>query len=205
MRSLLVPVQRYICPSVKTMKQAIPINLPNILTLLRILLTPLFAICLIRHALGSALFVFTIAVVTDSLDGLIARLLKQKTTIGAYLDPAADKLLLSTAFVMLAIHRLLPGWLTVIVITRDLLILFGVGLFNIVNAKFEVRPSVLSKITTVAQVLCVCWVLVRVQVPSLPTIEWLLFWFAAGMTTVSGFQYIYRGMNILSEQSSKMP
>ena len=82
-------------------KRSIPINVPNTLTLLRILLTPLFAIFLIKHFLDLALLVFAIAAVSDGMDGLIARLFRQKTTLGAYLDPAADKLLLTTAFVTL--------------------------------------------------------------------------------------------------------
>ncbi|NVM20850.1 MAG: CDP-alcohol phosphatidyltransferase family protein [Desulfobacterales bacterium] len=176
-------------------------NVPNSLTLLRVLLTPLFAICLMKHLLGPALFVFAIAAITDGLDGFVARFFKQKTTLGTYLDPAADKLLLATAFVTLAIQGMIPGWLTVIVMTRDVLILFGVALFNIMHKEFEAKPSMLSKITTVAQVATVSSVLVGFYVPKIVHIQWPLFWFAVAMTTVSGFQYIYRGLNILHEDS----
>jgi len=182
-------------------KHSMPINLPNTLTLLRILLTPLFAIFLIRHLLDYALLVFAIAAVSDGVDGLVARLFRQKTTLGTYLDPAADKLLLATAFVTLGVKELIPSWLVVIVITRDVLILFGVALFIITGHKFEPRPSILSKITTVAQVISVLSVLVGCQVPKIAQVQLPLFWFAAGMTMVSGFQYIYRGLNILQEES----
>ena len=184
------------------MKRLTPrINIPNTLTLIRILLTPVFAICLIRHLFDGALFVFVVAAITDGLDGLVARLFKRKTTLGAYLDPAADKLLLITAFVTLAIQRMIPGWLSVIVITRDILIILGVALLNIMDRSIEIKPSVLSKITTVAQLTTVCSVLVAHQVNTIAQIEWFLFWSTASVTTASGFHYIYRGLNILQENN----
>jgi len=183
-------------------KRSTPINIPNSLTLVRILLTPLFAICLIRHLLESALVVFAIAAFTDGLDGFVARVFRQKTTLGAYLDPVADKLLLATAFVTLAIQGLIPSWLTVIVMTRDVLILFGVGLLGIMNREFEARPAVSSKITTVAQLATVCSVLVGFQTEKWIHAQTALFWFTAAMTIVSGLQYIYRGLTILQEDSS---
>lgn len=182
-------------------KRPIPINIPNTLTLLRILLTPLFAICLIKHLLSDALLVFAIAALTDGLDGLVARVFRQKTTLGVYLDPAADKLLLATAFVTLAIQGVIPSWLTVIVMTRDVLIFFGVALLNIMDREFEARPTLLSKITTVAQLATVWLVLMGFQTPELGQMRWPLFWFTAIMTVVSGFQYIYRGLNILQEDT----
>lgn len=183
-------------------KRSVPINIPNSLTLIRILLTPVFAICLIKNLFGSALLVFAVAAVTDGLDGLVARLFRKKTALGAYLDPAADKLLLATAFVTLAIQGKIPSWLTVIVIMRDVLILFGVALFNIMQRDFEATPSFLSKTTTVAQVAVVCLVLVGFQTQKIAQAEPVLFWFAAAMTTISGLQYIYRGLNILQEEPS---
>ena len=183
-------------------KRSIPVNIPNSLTLLRILLTPLFAICLIRHLLDAALTVFAVAAVTDGLDGLVARLFRQKTTLGAFLDPAADKLLLATAFVTLAIQGMMPSWVTVIVMTRDVLILFGVVLLNIMGREFEAKPSILSKITTVVQLATVLSVLVGFHEPKVGQIQAPLFWSAAAMTTISGLQYIYRGLSILQEDAS---
>lgn len=180
-------------------KKSIPINLPNTLSIVRILLTPLFVICLLKHALAAALLVFVVAALTDGLDGLVARVFKQKTVLGAYLDPIADKLLLTAGFVALAIQSLIPSWLAVIVITRDILILFGVALLTIMNRKFEARPAILSKITTVAQLASVCSVLIGFHAPVPPHIQLSLFWFTAAMTTISGLQYIYRGLHILNE------
>lgn len=192
-------------PEAIIVKRSIPINFPNTLTIIRILLTPLFAMCLIKHMLGEALLVFAVAAVTDGLDGLLARLFQQKTTLGAYLDPAADKLLLSTAFVTLAILGLIPSWLTVIVMTRDVVILFGVALLNIMRREFEARPSVLSKITTVVQVATVFSVLAGFRAPKIGQIQWPLFCFAAAMTTISGLHYMYWGLNILHEETPKSP
>jgi cardiolipin synthase len=183
-------------------KRSIPINIPNSLTLVRVLLTPVFAICLIKHLLGSALTIFAIAAVTDGLDGLVARVFRQKTRLGAFLDPAADKLLLATAFVTLAIQGMMPSWVTVIVMTRDVLILFGVVLLNIMGREFEAKPSILSKITTVVQLATVLSVLVGFHEPKVGQIQSPLFWSTAAMTTISGLQYIYRGLNIMQENSS---
>jgi cardiolipin synthase len=187
------------------MKKSIPINVPNTLTVLRILLTPLFAICLIKRLPESALLVFAVGAVTDGLDGLVARLFRQKTILGAYLDPIADKLLLTTAFITLAIQGLIPSWLTVIVITRDILIIFGIALLSIMNREFEAKPAMLSKITTVAQLATVCSVLIGLQTSIIVQVEWPLFWFTGAMTTVSGFQYIYRGLNILNDEGPSRP
>jgi len=182
-------------------RRPIPINIPNSLTLLRILLTPLFAIYLIRHLWVGALVVFAIAAVTDGLDGFIARVYRQKTMLGTYLDPAADKLLLLTAFITLAVQGFIPSWLAVIVLTRDVVILFGVALLTIMDRDFEARPSMLSKITTVAQLATICSVLIGFQVPKMIQMQSSLFWFAAAMTVVSGLQYIYRGLNIVQDET----
>jgi len=153
---------------------------------------------------GPALLVFAIAAVTDGLDGLMARFFHQKTPLGAYLDPAADKLLLATAFVVLTIQGLIPGWVTVIVITRDVVIVFGVVLLNMMDREFVARPSILSKLNTVAQLATVCSVLAGFHVPKIGQIQWLLFWLVAATTTVSGFQYLYRGLIIVNEEPSKL-
>lgn len=183
-------------------KLAVRINIPNALTLARILLTPVFAICLIRHLFGTALLVFTVAAVTDGLDGFVARVFRRKTALGAYLDPTADKLLLTTAFITLAIQGMIPGWITVIVITRDVIILSGVGLLSLMNRGFEAKPSLLSKMTTVAQLLTVWVVLLAHQAAVVGQIETILFWASAILTTTSGLQYMYRGLTILQEDNS---
>lgn len=181
-------------------KDSVPINIPNTITLLRILLTPLFVIFLMRQLFGFALLVFAIAAVSDGLDGLVARLFRKRTTLGAYLDPAADKLLLVTAFVTLAVQGYMPGWMAVIAITRDILILFGIALFIMIGSEFHPRPSILSKITTVAQLAFILAVLGGNYDPRIIWLEEPTLWFAAAMTMISGFQYIYMGLNILQKE-----
>lgn len=186
----------------KINKQSILMTLPNLLTLLRIVLTPLFAIFLLNNDYNNALWIFVIAGVSDGLDGFIARAFKQKSELGAYLDPIADKLLLSTAFIMLAAVQFIPSWLTVIVIARDVLILFGVALlFIITDYNIKIKPSFLSKITTVAQLLTVFIVLLKPYISKVAVIHSPLFMFTAVMTVISGFQYIYRWLTIVQNTS----
>ena len=125
----------------------------NQLTLLRIVLVPVFALCMLYGLPGWALIVFTVAGVTDLFDGLIARSSGRPTTIGAWLDPMADKLLLLTMFVMLTLPGLglanrLPLWLTVLVISRDLGIVLTVAVVNLAVARRTFRPSMLGKVAT---------------------------------------------------------
>jgi len=125
----------------------------NQLTLLRMLLIPVFAILVIYGYLGSALAVFVTAGLTDLLDGLIARRAGQKTTLGAWLDPMADKLLLATTFVVLALPlehlaNRLPLWLTVLVISRDVGIVATVAIINLAVGRRTFAPSVYGKVAT---------------------------------------------------------
>jgi len=127
----------------------------NQLTILRVLLVPVFALCMLYDMPGWALFTFVAAGITDLLDGLIARH-TGPTTLGAWLDPAADKLLLTTMFVMMTLPGpgvvRLPLWLTVVVISRDVGIILAVAIVNLAIAKRTYRPSLLGKATTVAYI-----------------------------------------------------
>ena len=125
-------------------------NLPNILTLIRVLLIPVFVILIMNKFFGWAIITFASAGITDGIDGLIARITQQRTELGAYLDPIADKLLLSSGFITLAIIEMLPSWLAVIVITRDLIILIGLLVMILINYHPRIRPSLVSKVTTVS-------------------------------------------------------
>lgn len=167
------------------------------LTVIRLLLTPLFVIFLLKHLYASALMVFVIACISDSLDGLLARFLNQKTAFGAYLDPMADKVLLITAFVSLAILEMIPGWLAVIVISRDVLISIGISIFTISNVKYKVKPAVISKCTTVFQSLTIIAALVNLVYFTPFYILISLYWITAVFTIVSGIHYLYKGLNLL--------
>ncbi len=130
----------------------------NQLTLLRMLLIPGFVILVVYGYLGWALLVFAFAGLTDGLDGLIARRAGQKTTLGAWLDPMADKLLLVSTFVVLTVPGLglanrLPIWLTVVVISRDVVIVLTVAIISLAVGPRTFRPSVFGKIATATYIL----------------------------------------------------
>ena len=179
------------------------INIPNILTIIRILLTPLFVIFLLRDMFSFALLVFSIAAVSDGLDGLLARYFNQYSVLGAYLDPIADKLLLVSAFVSLAVLKIIPPWLTVIVISRDIMIVIGILIFAMTDIPIEMKPSLVSKCTTVAQLLTIFLTLLDPQIPGAQIIKQLLFWITAGLTITSGLHYIYFGLNVLQNATGK--
>ena len=175
------------------------ISIPNILTLVRILLTPVFVILLLRDMFSTALLVFAVAGISDGLDGLIARYLNQRTTLGSYLDPAADKLLLTSAFIAMAVLGIIPDWLMVIVITRDVVIVLGLAILTLTEKKYEVKPTLVSKCTTTIQILMVFVSLYDPVHVKLAMLHPVLLWGTAVITTLSGLHYIYIGMNILQE------
>ena len=130
----------------------------NQLTLLRMLLIPAFVILVIYGYLGWALLVFGVAGLTDGLDGLIARWSGQKTSLGAWLDPMADKLLLVSTFLVLTwpglgLENRLPIWLTVLVISRDVVIVLTVAIVNLAIGPRTFRPSIYGKIATAVYIL----------------------------------------------------
>lgn len=176
-------------------------NLPNCITLIRVLLVPLFAIFVLNGDYEFAFLVFVIAGVSDGLDGFLARILNQKTRFGALLDPIADKALLITAFIMLAVVRLIPSWLTVLVISRDVIIVVGIGILMFNRHEVAIRPSYLSKATTLMQLATVAFALGHQHLP--PTLLPLgmpLRMITAGLTLLSGAHYIAVGFSILGEQ-----
>src|SRR4030042_3559205 len=142
-------------------------NLPNILTLARVLMIPFFVIFIINERFGWALITFIIAGITDGIDGLIARITHQRTELGAYLDPIADKLLLFSAFITLAIIEIIPSWLVVIVITRDVIIVVGFLVMFFTSYHPKINPSFLSKATHVFQIITLALVLLTGYYPAL--------------------------------------
>ena len=177
------------------------INFPNILTIFRILITPLFVIFLLKNLFSYALLVFTVAAISDGLDGLFARYFNQYSVLGAYLDPIADKLLLTSGFVCLAVIKFIPSWLTVLVLSRDILIVIGIALFTIAGIRIEMKPTLVSKCTTFVQVLTIFLSLLNPQIPDANAIKWSLFYITAGFTIASGLHYIYLGLNIFQNAS----
>ena len=175
-------------------------NIPNTLTLIRIILVPVFVILLMQGSFSYALLVFVIAGVTDGLDGFLARILKQQTILGSYLDPLADKALIATAFVALSILDIIPGWLTVIIISRDCIILLGVSVLSLMSVSFEIRPAYVSKATTVLQLFTVFLVLMSRCLPGYINHMMIetFFWITAFFTVVSGLNYISKGIKFIN-------
>lgn len=173
----------------------------NQLTLLRLALVPVFALCMIYDRPGWALLVFAAAAVTDLLDGLVARWFRQQTTLGAWLDPMADKLLLLTMFVMLTLpfgqSNRLPIWLTVIIISRDVGIILTVAIVNLAVGPRTFRPSIFGKAATAIYLLTGIATLLfnYLRQPS-PVVT--VFVFASlAITLVSGIDYLRRSARSL--------
>ncbi len=172
------------------------LNLPNLVTLLRLILIPVVIINLLEGRLKLALFFFILAGLSDALDGFLARALNQKTLLGAILDPVADKLLVNSIYILGAYLGLLPDWLAVIVLSRDVLILIGFAILTFHTKRLEVRPTILSKCTTASQILTVVVTLAGLS----REIQEVCFYFTGGLTTLSGFHYLWLGMKMLREE-----
>ena len=170
------------------------------MTLIRVLLIPLFVIFIINKLFGWALITFAVAGITDGIDGLIARITHQRTELGAYLDPIADKLLLIAAFVTLAIIEILPSWLAVIVVTRDVIILLGFLVFILLNYRPKIQPSLVSKVTTFFQISTILLVLMAGYAPVFKQLSSIAIYGTTLFTIVSGSHYIYVGTRILNEK-----
>jgi len=134
---------------------------PNLLTLLRICLAPFLVSAILEDRFALSFGLFVAAGLTDALDGTLARWLKQRTVLGQYLDPVADKLLLSTLFVVLTHERLIPVTVTVLVFGRDVAILLVAAILYAAVGRREFKPSPLGKANTVAQVTAVAVVLLH--------------------------------------------
>jgi cardiolipin synthase (CMP-forming) len=173
------------------------LNLPNTLTLIRILTIPIFLEFLAYHLYWEALVVFAIGGLTDFFDGLAARWLNQQTALGAYLDPVADKLLVISSFIMLGLINGIPMWLTVVVVVRDVLIVVGYGaIYVLVEEKIAVRPSSIGKWSTTFQLFTLAVALVALHDANLlhPYVLTVFIALSAMATVVSGLQYLYRGL-----------
>lgn len=181
-------------------------NIPNLLSLTRIILVPVFVIFLIQDKYYSALVIFVIAGITDALDGTMARLLNAQTKLGSYLDPIADKLLLATSFIFLAILGIIPSWLTVIVISRDFMILLGIAILTLMSITFEIKPALIGKVTTTMQIGTVFLVLLYKAFTHNLNYDLILnlcFWLTAAFTVISGLVYIIRGIKIVNGSNLK--
>jgi cardiolipin synthase len=179
-------------------------NIPNTLTMLRILLVPVIVILLMQGAFLPAFLLFLASGLTDMLDGYLARVLNQQTVLGSYLDPIADKALMISCYVTLAVKKVLPGWLSVVVISRDCIILIGVAVLAIMSVSYKIRPVLLGKVTTAVQIMTVLVFLAGRAFPGLIADSFMggMVWATAFFTIVSGFQYIMIGVRLINTEQN---
>ncbi|MEW6657463.1 MAG: CDP-diacylglycerol--glycerol-3-phosphate 3-phosphatidyltransferase [Thermodesulfobacteriota bacterium] len=175
------------------------LTIPNLITLARILLTPLFIIFLIQGQYRKGLLVFLLAGLSDLADGLVARRWHQKSPLGAYLDPLADKLLLSSSFITLSISHVIPPWLTVVVFSRDLTLAFGVAIFRLADLPLVIAPTWLGKWTTTLQIATVLLALVGKIWPLPLLLFTAIIWLTGLLTALSGIHYVYRALRLIGQ------
>jgi cardiolipin synthase (CMP-forming) len=168
-------------------------TVPNQITLLRLGILPFFLILIAYEHYRYALLILVLAGCSDGIDGLLARKLNQKSAIGAYLDPIADKLLLSSSFVLLAMEKQLAWWLTIMVLSRDIMMLTVAAVIILISGYRPFPPSLLGKATTLFQIILVFTVVLDAGYPDLGLtyVVRLLMYLVAVITTVSGFHYSF--------------
>jgi cardiolipin synthase len=186
------------------------LTVPNLLTVFRMVLIPVFVTLLFYRRFSLALGVFVLAGLTDGLDGLLARRFKQQSQLGTVLDPIADKLMLVTAFIVLSMrsifpqplpsHLPVPFWVTVAVISRDVFIIVGAAAINIMTGFRGFRPSWLGKLNTTVQIGGIATIMFAASVPHytgyyLPTVYATVFTLAV----LSGLHYIFFASKLMNE------
>ena len=174
----------------------------NQLTLLRMLLIPAFVILVVYDSLGWALIVFITAGATDALDGLIARWSGQKTTLGAWLDPMADKLLLVSTFVVLTLPGIglankLPIWLTVLIISRDVVIVLTVAVVNLAIGPRTFRPSIFGKIATATYIVTAVVAMLFNYLEYHSILVDVGIWASLAVTLISSFHYLWHVARVI--------
>lgn len=180
------------------------LTLPNFLTLLRIIAIPIFLILVSNHRYAPALVLFMAAGITDTIDGVIARLTDAKSDLGATMDPLADKLLLVSSFVMLASLGAIPAWLLILVLTRDVVVLSGYLVIYFVSTPMEIDPTFVGKLNTFFEMFSIGFALLTLARPEIPMAQVnLVTWALTGLTTtISGVHYVYSGLLWYQRQGS---
>lgn len=173
-------------------------NIPNKISIARIILVPFFIAAVIYSRMDIALIFFIIAIITDGLDGLIARATNQKTKLGTIIDPVADKILLISAFLCFSssssipAHLRLPPYVPIIVISRDAILVLGAILVYVVTGDIKVKPSPVGKVTTFFQMMTIVSVLVGFGY------SYIIWNIAAALTVISGIDYVIRGSRLFN-------
>lgn len=176
----------------------------NILSVSRILLVPVFLVMMLHHRIIAAFIVFLLAASTDLLDGIAARVWQQKTKLGAYLDPAGDKILMTASFIILAFPSLsfpnvVPLWFVISIVGRDLFIVTSAFVLYKLKGQKTFTPTLLGKISTASQMGVLVFVLFFNSLQISPVyLSWLYYWTLA-LTILSTIHYVYIGIGMLSQ------
>jgi cardiolipin synthase len=180
-----------------------PLTLPNFITLMRMAMVPFFVLAVWEHDFTLALWIFIIAGLTDAFDGYLARRMDMQSLIGAYLDPIADKMLITVAYIALTVplgqEVVIPLWLTILALFRDFVIMLVAGVLYMVEGLREFPPSPLGKATTFSQAVTIAVVLLANVTPIPWWIPEVCFYGSFGLVIASAFNYIYRVSRFVDE------
>ncbi len=172
------------------------LNIPNTLTITRIVIIPVFIAAILYQKYRYGLYLFVAAALTDMLDGLSARITNQKTPLGTFLDPLADKFLLVSSFVLFAVYGWIPKWLAITVISRDVIVVIGWLLLYMITHNSRIEPVMTGKAAIAMQLIVLTYILLKINMASLPSLPGLFFIATAAVTALSGLQYIYKGFKL---------
>lgn len=179
----------------------------NLLTIIRIFITPAFVVAFFNEDYVIALTLFVVAGVTDGLDGLLARVLKQKSRLGAMIDPLADKFLLLTTFVCLGIQGWISFWVIVIVISRDIIIIGGLFVLHIlgVNVKNKISPTIDSKLNTLFQIILLLAAMTgyTFNISGFIGLATNLTYVVGFLTIFSGIRYVLLGFSFMQAKNNE--
>jgi cardiolipin synthase len=185
-------------------RAGIALSIPNLITLGRILLVPVVVWAIASGAMWIAFVLFVAAGISDAVDGFLAKRFHMTTELGAYLDPLADKALIVSIYLTLGINGELPGWLVILVVSRDILIVGGILLAWLVGNPLKIKPLLVSKLNTVAQIVFACVVLAslgfHIEVPALTMV---LMGLVAALTLLSVAAYVAEWVRHMNSSPAK--
>jgi cardiolipin synthase len=186
------------------LQAGISLSIPNLITLGRILLVPVVVWAIASGAMWIAFVLFVAAGISDAVDGYLAKRFNMTTELGAYLDPLADKALIVSIYIALGVNGLIPGWLVILVVSRDIMIVGAVMLSWLVGAPVKVKPLLVSKLNTVAQIVFACVVLGTLGFGyALPTLTLVLMGLVAVLTLVSVAAYVAEWVRHINSTAAK--
>ncbi len=176
-------------------------TIPNLLSIIRLFITPAFVVAFFSEEFFLALVLFVVAGITDALDGFLARILKQRSRLGAMIDPLADKFLILTAMVCLGIQGWVPFWLIVVVISRDIIIIGGLFVLHIfgVNVKNKIDPTIDSKLNTLFQIILLLVAMAghTFEMYAFILMASILVYLVGFLTVFSGIRYVILGFSFM--------